>query len=68
MMKTDDQRGVSVILSYTALLFILIGFAGRMKAEFHYRTEISGTAFVVAGILAALAVVLFLFSLRKKRG
>jgi len=68
MMKTDDQRGVSVILIYSALLFVLIGFAGRMKAEFHYRTEISSTAFVVAAILAALAIVLFLFSLGKKRG
>jgi len=67
MMKTDDQRGVSVILIYTALLFILIGFASRMKAEFHYRMEISGTAFVVAAVLAALAIVLFLFSLGKRR-
>ena len=66
-MKTDDQRGISVILVYIALLFLLIGWAGRMKAEFHYRAEISGTAFIVAGILAGLAVLLFLFSLGKKR-
>ncbi len=66
-MKTDDQRGISVILVYIALLFLLIGWAGRMKAEFHYRAEISSTAFIVAGILAGLAVLLFLFSLGKKR-
>ena len=68
MMKTDDQRGIGVILVYTALLFGLIGFASRMKAEFHHRMEISSTAFIVAAVLVALAVVLFLFSFRKKRG
>jgi hypothetical protein len=66
-MKTDDQRGVSVILIYTALLFLLLGFAGRMKAEFHYRVGISNTAFIVAAVLAGLAILLFLFSLGKKR-
>lgn len=67
-MKTDDQRGVSVILLYTALLFFLIGFAGRMKAEYHFRSEIETTAWVVAAVLAGLGVLLFLFSLGKKRG
>ncbi len=67
-MKTDDQRGVSVILIYTALLFFLIGLAGRMKADFHNRMEIANTAFIVAAVLAALGVLLFLFSLGKKRG
>lgn len=67
-MKTDDQRGVSVILLYTALLFFLIGFAGHMKAEYHYRMEIQTTAFVVAAVLAGLGILLFLFSLGKKRG
>ena len=66
-MKADDQRGAGVILIYTALLFTLIGFAARMKADFHYRTEISNTGFVVAAVLVALAVLLFLFSLGKKR-
>jgi LPXTG-motif cell wall-anchored protein len=66
LMKADDEKGISVILIYTALLFFLIGLAGRMKMNFHYRTEISTTGFVVAGILAALAIVLFLFSLRKR--
>ena len=66
-MKTDDQRGISVILIYTALLFALIGWAGHMKSEFHYRAEISSTAFIVAAVLAGLAVLLFLFSLGKKK-
>jgi uncharacterized membrane protein YtjA (UPF0391 family) len=67
LMKTDDQRGVSVILIYTALLFFLIGLAARMKADFHYRMDISNTAWVVAAVLASLGVLLFLFSLLKKR-
>jgi hypothetical protein len=67
-MKTDDQRGISVILIYVALLFLLIGWAGHMKSEFHYRTEISSTAFIVAAVLAGLAILLFLLSLGKKRG
>ena len=66
-MKTDDQRGISVILIYIALLFVLIGWAGHMKAEFHYRAEISSTAFIVAAVLAGLSVLLFLFSLGKKK-
>jgi hypothetical protein len=67
LMKTDDQRGVSVILIYTALLFFLIGLAGRMKADFHYRMEIANTAWLVAAVLAGLGVLLFLFSLFRKR-
>jgi len=66
-MKTDDQRGISVILVYIALLFFLIGWAGHMKSEYHYRTEISSTAFIVAAVLAGLAILLFLLSLGKKR-
>lgn len=66
-MKTDDQRGISVILLYSALLFFLLGWAGRMKSDFHYRAEIGTTAFIVAAVLAGLAVLLFLFTLGKKR-
>jgi len=66
-MKTDDQRGISVILLYSALLFFLLGWAGRIKADFHYRAEIGTAAFTVAAVLAGLAVLLFLFSLGKKR-
>jgi RsiW-degrading membrane proteinase PrsW (M82 family) len=67
-MKSDDQKGVSVILIYTALLFALLGWASRMKADFHYRLEMSNTGFVVAAVLASLGVLLLLFSLGKKRG
>ena len=67
-MKTDDQRGISVILFYSALLFLLLGWAGRMKADFHFRTEIGKTGFIVAAVLAGLALLLFLFSLGKRRG
>jgi uncharacterized protein (TIGR03382 family) len=67
-MKTDDEKGISVVLIYTALLFFLLGLAGRMKMNFHHRMEISTAGFVGAGVLAALAVVVFLFSLRKRRG
>jgi len=65
-MKTDDQRGISVILLYTALLFFLIGIAARLKMNFHHRMEISSTSLVVAGVLAGLGIVAFLFSLRKR--
>jgi hypothetical protein len=65
-MKADDEKGISVILVYIALLFFLLGLAGRMKMQFHYRMEISTGFWVVAAILASLAVILFLFSLRKR--
>jgi len=65
-MKADDEKGISVILIYTALLFFLLGLAGRMKMSFRHRLEISTAGFVVAGVLAGLAIVLFLFSLRKR--
>ena len=66
-MKADDEKGISVILLYTALLFFLIGLAGKMKMNFHYRMEIASASWVVAAILASLGVILFLFSLRKRR-
>lgn len=65
-MKADDEKGISVILLYIALLFFLIGLAGRMKMQFHYRAEISTVSWGVAAILASLGVILFLFSLRKR--
>lgn len=66
-MKADDEKGISVILLYTALLFFLIGLAGRMKMNFHSRMEISTAGFVAAAIFAGCGVLLFLFSLRKRR-
>jgi hypothetical protein len=55
-------------LIYTALLFALLGLASRMKMDFHHRAEISGTSFIVAAVLAGLGLLLFLVSLRKRRG
>ena len=66
-MKTDDQRGISVILLYSALLFALLGWAGRLKSDFHFRGEIQSTAFIVAAVLAGLAVLLFLLALGKRK-
>jgi hypothetical protein len=66
-MKADDEKGISVILMYTALLFFLLGIAARMKMNFHHRMEISTAGFVVAAVLASFGIVLFLFSLRRRR-
>jgi len=57
-----------VILAYTGLLFFLLAMAAKMKMDFHHRAELSTAGFAVAAVLAALAVLLFLFSLGKKRG
>jgi hypothetical protein len=66
-MKAEDEKGISVILIYTALLFFLLGMAARMKMSFHYRAELSTAGLVIAAVLASLGVLLFLFSLRKRR-
>jgi len=50
------------------VLSFLIGLAGHLKENYHHRAEISSTGFTIAIILAAIGVVLFLVSLRKKRG
>ena len=65
-MKADDEKGISVILLYTALLFFLIGLAGRFKMQFHYRAEITSVSWIVAAVLAAVGVILFLLSMRKR--
>jgi hypothetical protein len=65
-MKAEDEKGISVILLYIALLFFLLGLAARMKMNFHDRVELSTAGFVVAAVLASLAILLFLFSLRKR--
>jgi len=66
-MSPDDQKAISVILIYTALLFFLIGMAARYKMDFHYRAEISMAGLSTAAVLAALGVILFLFSWSRKR-
>ena len=65
-MKAEDEKGISVILIYTALLFFLLGMAARIKMSFHYRAELSTAGLVIAAVLASLGVILFLFSLRKR--
>lgn len=66
--STDDQRAIGLILFCVAVLSFLIGLAGALKENYHFRAEISSTGFIIAIILAAIGVVLFLASLRKKRG
>jgi hypothetical protein len=65
--STDDQRAIGVVLFSVAVLAFLIGIAGHFKSEYHQRGEISSTGFTIAIILAAIGVVMFLVSLRKKR-
>ena len=67
-MSSDDQKAIGLILVCLGFLFFLIGLAARLKENFHSRAEISSTGFTIAIILAAIGVVLFLVSLRKKRG
>ena len=65
--SSDDQKAISVILIYTALLFFLIGMAARFKMDFHYRDQISTAGLSTAAVLAALAVIVFLFSWKRKQ-
>jgi uncharacterized membrane protein YtjA (UPF0391 family) len=66
--SNDDQRAIGLILFSIGVLSFLIGLAGHLKENYHYRGEISCTGFTIAIILAAIGVVMFLVSLRKKRG
>jgi len=66
--SSDTQKALSVISIYLALLFFLIGTAARLKESFHSRAEISTAGFTVAAVFVALGVIMFLSSLRKKRG
>jgi uncharacterized membrane protein YtjA (UPF0391 family) len=66
--STDDQRAIGLILFCIGVLSFLIGLAGHLKENYHHRGEISSTGFTIAIILAAIGVVMFLVSLRKKRG
>ena len=64
--SSDDQKAISVILFYTALLFFLVGMAGRMKMDFHYRAEIATTGLTIAAVLAATGVINLLLAFRKR--
>ena len=66
--SSDDQKAISVILIYTALLFFLVGMAARMKMDFHYRAEISTAGLTAAAVLAALGVIVFLLAWSRKEG
>jgi hypothetical protein len=66
--STDDQRAIGLILFCVGVLSFLIGLAGHFKSEYHHRGEITTTGFIVAIILAAIGVVMFLVSARKKQG
>ncbi len=66
--STDDQRAIGVILFSVGVLAFLIGIAGHFKSEYHHRGEIASIGFTIALILAAIGVVMFLISLKKKRG
>ncbi|OLA97720.1 MAG: hypothetical protein DMF12_08075 [Verrucomicrobia bacterium] len=67
-MSSDDQRAVGLILICLGFLFFLIGLAARLKESFHSRAEISTVGFTAAAIVAALGVIIVLFSLKKKQG
>ena len=62
----ETRRGLSVVFFYSALLFVLLGVAARLKMNFHGRMEISTTFFIVAAVLIAFGLVFLLFSLGKK--
>jgi uncharacterized membrane protein YiaA len=66
--SSDDQRAIGLIMFCVGFLSFLIGLAAQLKENYHSRGEISSMGFTAAVILAAIGVVLFLVSLRKKRG
>jgi uncharacterized membrane protein YtjA (UPF0391 family) len=66
--SNDDQRAIGLILFSVGVLAFLIGLAGHLKENYHHRAEISSTGFTIAIILGAIGIVMFLVSLRKKRG
>ena len=67
-MSSDDQKAIGLILICVGFLFFLIGLAAHLKESFQSRAEISTVGFTAAAIMAALGVIVFLFSLKKRRG
>ena len=67
-MSSETGKALGIISIYTGLLFFLLGMAAKWKSDFHSRAEISTAALTAAGVMAALALILFLISLRKKQG
>jgi hypothetical protein len=67
-MSSDDQKAVGLILVCLGFLFFLIGLAAQLKESFHSRAEISTAGFTAAAIMAALGVIIILFSWKKTQG
>ena len=65
--SNETRKAIGLILIYAALLFFLIGLAGRMKSDFHRRSAISKAGFTTAAILAAAGVGSLVFSRGSKR-
>ena len=66
--SSETRKAIALILIYTALLFFLIGFAARMKSDFHHRSEISKAGLTAAAVCAVVGVGALLFSRSIKRG
>jgi hypothetical protein len=66
-MSSDDQKAIGLILVCLGFLFFLIGLAARLKESFHSRVEISTAGFTAAATAAGLGLIVFFFSLRKRR-
>jgi Kef-type K+ transport system membrane component KefB len=66
--SADDQRAIGLIVFCVGFLCFLIGLAASLKENYHSRAEIASTGFIAAVILAAIGLLLFLFSWRKTRG
>jgi len=66
--SNDDQRAIGLILFCVGILSFLIGLAGHLKENYHFRAEISSAGFTIAVILAAIGILMFLISFRKKQG
>ena len=59
--SNETRKAIGIILIYIALLFFLIGFAARMKSDFHYRAEISSAGLTTSAVLAAAGIGILLF-------
>jgi hypothetical protein len=63
----ETRKAIGLILLYTALLFFLIGFAARMKSDFHQRAPISKAGLTTAAVLAVAGAGTLIFSRSRKR-
>ena len=67
-MTSETGKALGIISIYSGLLFFLIGMAAKWKSDFHSRAEISTASLTVAAALAALALIFFLLSWKRKQG